>query len=58
MESPLTDIVPAEGDRVAVAGGALAVRRLGHTRPLAVAIHGITASSQTWSRSAGPSRGG
>lgn len=50
MASPPTDAVPPEGDRaaVAVAGGALAVRRLGSEAPVALAIHGITANSQSW----------
>lgn len=42
--------IAAEGvhTAVAVAGGELAVYRLGPPAPLVLAIHGITANSQTW----------
>jgi pimeloyl-ACP methyl ester carboxylesterase len=41
-------VVQDERVSVPVAGGALAVRRLGPAQPLALAIHGITANSQAW----------
>ena len=46
----MTDELTVQGQRIAVpvAGGALAVRRLGPAQPLALAIHGITANSQSW----------